>query len=226
VRGAEQDMLLLYGGRNLSTNTTDLILSRREEILERTTVAPGFFFRLLTIAPTRSENPGYAPFTIRTTSGPHAPVSLEQFDIQPDGIEMFGYVDGWQEPEYNPLTARAWRWTSERATLWVRPVGVDLQLAISGESPMRYFETAPAVVVRVAGRDVHRFAPTSDFDESIRLPADLLAQADGRVTIESDRWFVPADRGESADRRHLALRIFRVNVGRLSRPRAGDQRQQ
>jgi hypothetical protein len=69
-------------------------------------------------------------------------------------------------------------------------------------------------VVRVGGRDLHRFAPSTDFTESIRLPADLLAQGDGRVTIESDRWFVPADRGESADRRHLALRIYRVDVGR------------
>jgi hypothetical protein len=214
IRAGEQPTLLMYGGRNLSTNTTELVLSKGETTLDRATLAPGFFFRLLPVSPAVSAGVGYVPFSIRTSSGPLAPVSLEQFDIQPDGVEMFGYVEGWQEPEYNPLTARAWRWTSERSILWVRPIGVDVQLRISGESPRRYFDTAPTVVVRVGGRDLHRFAPSTDFTESIRLPADLLAQGDGRVTIESDRWFVPADRGESADRRHLALRIYRVDVGR------------
>jgi hypothetical protein len=32
------------------------------------------------------------------------------------------------------------------------------------------------------------------------------------VTIESDLWFSPADREASADRRHLALRIYEVSV--------------
>ena len=49
------------------------------------------------------------------------PVSLEQFDLQPEGPVMFGFVDGWYEPEYNPKTAQAWRWISEQGRLWIRP---------------------------------------------------------------------------------------------------------
>ena len=213
VRAGERPMLLMYGGRNLSTNTaTELVLSKGETVLERATVAPGFFFRLLPIPPALTGGTGYLPLSIRTSSGPQVPVSLEQFDVQPDGLEMFGFVDGWQEPEYNPLTARAWRWTSERSSLWVRPIGKDVQLTISGESPLRYFDTAPAVAVSIGGQEVGRFAPANDFTQSIRLPAALLEANAGRVTIESNRWFVPAERGESADRRHLAIRMYEVKV--------------
>ena len=44
------------------------------------------------------------------------------------------------------------------------------------------------------------------------LPADALASADGRVVIESDKWFVPGDRDAAPDRRHLALRIYSFSV--------------
>jgi hypothetical protein len=215
VRATERPTLLMYGGRNLSTNPAELLVSRGETVVDRLSLAPGFFFRLFPISPAHTGGKGYLPFDFRTSSGPQAPVSLEQFDIQPDGVEMFGYLDGWQEPEYNPLTARAWRWTSERSTLWVRPIGTDVQLTISGESPLRYFDAAPAVIVRVNGLEIHRFAPSTDFLESIRLPSDLLASSDGRVTLESDRWFVPAERGQSADPRHLALRVYSVRVTKV-----------
>ena len=213
VRAGDRSMLLMYGGRNLSAAaSTELLLSRGETILDRVTLAPGFFFRLLPVSPAITGGTGYVPFEIRTSSGPQVPVSLEQFDLQPDGVEMFGYVEGWQEPEYNPLTARAWRWMSERSLLWVRPIGTDVVLTFSGESPMRYFDAAPTVVVSVGGREVGRFTPADDFTESIRVPATLLASNAGHVTIESDRWFVPAERGESSDPRHLALRIYAVAV--------------
>ena len=84
-------------------------------------------------------------------SGRMVRVALEQFDLQPEGTVMFGYMDGWQEPEYNPGTARAWRWTSEQARLWVRPVGRDVVLTITGESPLKYFDAAPNVRVTAAG---------------------------------------------------------------------------
>lgn len=218
VRAEHRSMLLMYGGRNLSANaSTELLLSRGETILDRVTLAPGFFFRVLPVAPTMTGGAGYVPLEIRTGSGSQVPVSLEQFDVQPDGVEMFGYVEGWQEPEYNPLTARVWRWMSERSVLWVRPIGTDVLLTFSGESPMRYFDSAPSVVVSVGGREVGRFTPADDFTESIRLPAALLEPNAGRVTIESNRWFVPAERGESADPRHLALRIYDVSVRRSDR---------
>ena len=121
---------------------------------------------------------------------------------------MVGLVDGWQEPEYDPRTARSWRWMSERGTLWVRPIGRDVTLTLTGESPLRYFDAAPSVTISVGGREVARFQPSADFTQEIVLPADALAAADGNVVIESDKWFVPGDRDGTADRRHLALRIY------------------
>jgi hypothetical protein len=32
------------------------------------------------------------------------------------------------------------------------------------------------------------------------------------VTIDSNQWFSPIDRGESADKRHLALRVYSVKA--------------
>jgi hypothetical protein len=140
------------------------------------------------------------------------PVSLEQFDLQSAGVPMIGAESGWYEPEYNPRTAQAWRWTSERAVLWVRPVDRNVTLTLSGESPLRYFDSAPTVIVAAGQREIARFSPATDFMESVVLPADALAAADGRVTITSNKMFVPAERGGPADRRHLALRIYSYSV--------------
>jgi hypothetical protein len=139
-------------------------------------------------------------------------VALEQFDLQSPGVPMIGAGSGWYEPEYNPRTSQAWRWMSERAVLWVRPLGRDVTLTLLGESPLRYFDGAPTVIVSAGPRELARFNPSSDFTQSIRVPADALAAADGRITISSDKMFVPADRGGPPDRRHLALRIYSYSV--------------
>ena len=139
-------------------------------------------------------------------------VGLEQFDLQSPGVPMIGLAEGWHEPEYDPRTARSWRWVSEQATLWVRPVGRDVTLTLTGESPLRYFDCGAVRHRHVAGRQVARFKPSTDFTQDVVLPADALAAAEGRVVIESDKWFVPADRDAVPDRRHLALRIYSLSV--------------
>ena len=139
-------------------------------------------------------------------------VGLEQFDLQPPGVPMVGLAEGWHEPEYDPRTARSWRWVSERGTLWVRPIGRDVILTLTGESPLRYYDAAPSVTISAGGRQLARFQPSTDFRQDVVLPFDALASADGRVVIESDKWFVPGDRDGSADRRHLALRIYSWSV--------------
>jgi hypothetical protein len=101
---------------------------------------------------------------------------------------------------------------SERARLWTRPVNRDVTLAITGESPLRYFDRPPSVRVVVAGVEVAKLAPVSDFMQEITLPATGLRLSGGLVVLESDLWFTPADRGESPDRRHLALRVYSVGV--------------
>jgi hypothetical protein len=100
---------------------------------------------------------------------------------------------------------------SEHAVVWVRPIGRAVTLHVVGESPRRYFDVAPHVRVSVAGREILAFDPSTDFDQAVRLPGDLLASSDGRVTIDSSKFFVPASAG-AADRRHLALRIYGLRV--------------
>jgi hypothetical protein len=214
ARARAEPSLLMIGGRNLDkAGPSALTLSRSDVQIDRWEVPSGFFFRLIPIGAGALNGDGYVPLSIRA-SNPGTPVrvSLEQFDLQPDGIPMLGYLDGWHEPEYNPVTARAWRWMSEQAHLWLRPVGRDVVLTISGESPLRYFDSAPAVRVSVGKQEVARFAPGGDFTQEVRIPAALLDEARGTVTIQSNRSFVPAERDGAADRRQLALRIYQTAV--------------
>jgi hypothetical protein len=125
---------------------------------------------------------------------------------------MFSFNAGWQEPEYNSETSKSWRWMSERAELWVRPIGRAVTLSLTGESPKRYYDSAPHVRVLAGDREIAAFDPAADFEQSITLTPDVLAAAGGRVTIESSKFFVPAERGSGADQRHLAMRIYQVHV--------------
>jgi hypothetical protein len=224
TRGTESTLML--GGRHLGSAADPearVRVSLQDQVLAAFDVKPGFFFKLIALpAGTLDGRPPHAAAAVAPDSylplaiaaGPAdasartVPVSLEQFDLEPPGIAMVGAEAGWQEPEYNPLTARSWRWMTERATLWVRPVGRDVTLTVTGESPLRYFDAAPTVVFTAGGRELARFSPSADFTRDVVLPADALAAAEGRVVIESDKWFVPGERDGTADRRHLALRVY------------------
>ena len=53
-----------------------------------------------------------------------------------------------------------------------------------------------------------RFTPTGDFVQDVTIPAKAIAVGGGLIALESEAWFTPQERGESADQRHLALRIL------------------
>jgi hypothetical protein len=219
LRSRSEPASLILGGRNLGAAgdpAARVTLEGHAGRIDSWDVAPGFFFRHVQFPAGALAGTGYLPLRVSAVaaddSGRQARVALEQFDLQSEGIVMAGFVDGWHEPEYNPQTARSWRWMSERARLWTRPVNRDVTLAITGESPLRYFDRPPSVRVVVAGVEIAKFAPVSDFTQEITLPATGLRLSGGLVVLESDLWFTPADRGESPDRRHLALRIYSVGV--------------
>jgi hypothetical protein len=205
-----QEMTAILGGRNLGSGTTTI-----DAIVGGTSIAsfpasPGFFFHVLTLpGGVLNGAAGYTPLAVSARGG--QPVALEQFDAQTPGVPMFGYDAGWHEPEYSLAQGQSWRWMSEKAMLWVRPVGRTVTLGIAGESPRKYFDAPLHVRVLVGDREIAAFDLSSDFDQAIALPADQLAGANGRVTIESSKFFVPAASG-AADQRHLALRIYRVSV--------------
>jgi hypothetical protein len=219
VRARSEPALLAIGGRNLSTAggpVARLMVEGQAGAIDSWTVAPGFFFRLITLPTGALAGHGYLPLQVSAASagepGQLVPVSLEQFDLQPDGTVMIGFVDGWHEPEHDPITARFWRWMSRTGTIWVRPVGREVTITIAGESPLRYFPRPPAVRVLAGGVELARFSPTSDFTQEIKLSPVALEASLGQIVIESDLWFTPAEQSGSADRRQLALRVYSVSA--------------
>ena len=220
IRARPDAATLLIGGRHLgpvADPPVRIAISIGGTLLNAFDVKPGFFFRLIALpAGAVSRGAGYVALAVATNAADGSnrviPVGLEQFDLQSAGAPMIGVEEGWYEPEYDPRTARSWRWTAEKARLWVRPVGRDVTMTLAGESPLVYFDAAPAVTVMVGGREVARFNPSADFTQEVVLPADALAAADGRVVISSDKFFVPAERDGAADTRHLALRIYSYAV--------------
>ena len=219
VRARAEPAALIIGGRNLGAPgdpSARLTLSGESGPIGEWDARPGYFLWHLPLPAGTILGSGYVPLRVSAAaadgSGRQVRVSLEQFDLQTDGVVMFGYGDGWYEPEYRLAEGRSWRWMAERARLWVRPVDRDVTLTIAGESPLRYFERAPAVRVLAAGVELTKFAPSSDFTQQITIPAKALTVAAGLLTFESDLWFTPAERGESPDPRHLALRIYSVTA--------------
>jgi hypothetical protein len=219
ARARPEQTLLLIGGRNLGAANSvpvRMTLARDAAAVDSWDVPPGYFFRHVTLPAGALAGSGYVSLRLGATAADGSkaptPVSLEQFDLQSDGTPMLGYADGWYEPEYSPATGRSWRWMSERATVWVRPVGRDVVLTVSGESPVRYFDRASAIRITVAGQEVGRFSPSTDFAQAVTLPSPLLEKAGGQVIVESDQWYRPVDRGQSLDPRHLAVRMYGVEV--------------
>ena len=220
VRTRGDAATLLIGGRHLGAAgdpAARVVAVLNGAAVDAAEVKPGFFFRVIELpAGSLRGDAGYSALTVGAEAADGStqkiPVALEQFDLQSTGLPMIGVQDGWYEPEYDPRTARAWRWSSERSVLWVRPVGRDVTLTLSGESPLRYYDAPPAVIVSIAGREVARFSPSDDFTQEIVLPASALAAARGEVVITSDKFFVPAERDGSLDRRRLAVKIYSYRV--------------
>ena len=202
---------VIVGGRNIGSTAGTLAIALNGTRVHELPIPPGFFLSRFTLpAGALTSGAGYQPLELKSTGA--EVVSLEQFDAQPDGVPMVAFDKGWHEPEYNPSTGLAWRWMTERGELWVRSIGRDVTLTLRGESPLHYFDAAPRVRVLAGDREIAAFDLATDLDRDVTLPADALAAAGGRVTIETTKFFVPADRGGGADRRHLGLRIYGVHV--------------
>jgi hypothetical protein len=81
-------------------------------------------------------------------------------------------------------------------------------LHLEGESPRAYFSRGSRLLVRSRGRTV--FDRVLDSDFSLDLPIE---DAGDTILLETDQVYVPAERSRrTEDRRHLGLRIFKVEV--------------
>jgi hypothetical protein len=158
----------------------------------------------------------YANLTVTVTStesGRPAPmVGLEQFDLAPATETITAFLDDWNEHEGDPRTGRLWRWTTTASTMLVKGATHDLQLTLEGESPLRYFDRAPTVVVRTGQHELARFSPAADFSQRIAVPLAALTESEGRITIATDLTFVPKERGQGADPRRLGLRLYNIQI--------------
>jgi hypothetical protein len=225
IRRWPGQVTLMVGGRNLADAGPAARVRTAVDgrTVDEARVAPGFFLRMLTVGPADLSGAGdYATVTVDaesdTTSsgspGPPADVAVEQFDAQMTGRVVFGFGDGWYEQEYNPVTGRLWRWTSERAALRVRAEGHALTLRMDGE-----IEAAATshVIVRAGDRVVAEQDVGKAFSIATAVPAEAFGGPEGKITIETSRWYVPAERSRrSGDRRHLGLKIYSCQVAPVS----------
>jgi len=161
----------------------------------------------------------YATLVVRGDSDRRSPpVGLEFFDAATSADVLWTFETGWHEPEQEPGTGLAWRWMERSGTIRVAAPPEDLTLTITGESPVKYFGRGTDLVVRAGTRELARHHLSSDFTESVTVPAAALAAADGRLTIEVGDAHVPAERGQGADHRQLALRVFQLSLTRAVAP--------
>ena len=219
IRNRTDAALLVLGGESTQSaggKPARVSLTLGERVVEEWDVPPGGrFFKRIVLEPGMLEGDG--PFTRLVVSykgqnGRPERVRLTQLMVaSPQSVFHIDH-SGWNESEYSDQLQRRWRWTTARAETFVNSAGRDLTLTIAGESPLRYFDTAPRVTIRAGTRVLATAQPSDDFELSVKVPATALAASDGMLTIETDQSFVPNERSGSPDRRTLGLRIFKFEI--------------
>jgi hypothetical protein len=214
VSRTQADGVLMIGGRNLDpsrrpklTVTIDTGLPDQRSLIDEV-LGPGAFLRFVAMPPVRdsADTRAYARVSVTATDGDA--VAIEQF-AAPPGI-VFGFGDGWHEQELNPRTGARWRWLSERGEIRVGShLSGALQLHIAGESPLKYFSRGSRLKIRSGDQVLFDEVLAEDFSVTVPLRAPT-----GSIVLETDQVYVPAERGwrRTADRRHLGLRIFKVEL--------------
>ena len=204
----------MIGGRQLgAVNATARIRATIDgQVALEWVQRPGFFLKLHTLpAGTLRGDGDFARLVITSTSEhAEAPVSLEQFDIAPASDLVWGYGDGWLEPEFDKATKRLWRWSTGQSTLRLKPTGRPITVRLIGESPLKILGTAPTITVRAGQRIVDQFRPTGTFEREFTVSDEMLRSAGGALTMNSDATFNPDEKQRNGDKRQLALRVFKV----------------
>jgi hypothetical protein len=216
VRKRPEAVQVLVGGRHLGAAgdpAVTFVLALDGVDRWQWQAGPGFFLEQFDLPAGTLAGDGLARLTIRAISGEGGsiPTAIEQFDLQSSGSLMWGYDEGWFEAEYTPALG-VWRWTSESASLRILNATSPVALTITVESPARYFDSPPTVRLRAGEVVIAQTDFSSQTTWRVLVPADALQRANGRVTLETNRTFVPADMSGQADQRQLGLRVFHVNV--------------
>jgi hypothetical protein len=210
--------MLALGGRNFDPAASPrLQLLVNDRLRDEAVVAPGFFLRFVPLEPMPDPSADFANVTIRAT--PAARVGIEQFDAT-SARALFGYGQGWHEPEFNPQNGLRWRWLSERGELRIRaPAGVSrCTLHLEGESPRKYFSRGSRLIVRAGGQAVFDQVLSADFSIDAAIPVSGGWDRETTISLETDQVWIPAEQSwrPTGDRRHLGLRIFKCQLRPVS----------
>jgi 4-amino-4-deoxy-L-arabinose transferase-like glycosyltransferase len=216
VRRRPEPIDVLVGGRHLGgadDPAVTFVMAIDGVDVAQWDSGPGFFLKQFALPAGVVAGHGLAPLTIRALSGKRgsSETAIEQFDLQSSGALMWGYDEGWHEAEYNPGVGM-WRWMSERATLRIVNATAPVAVTLSVEPPQRYFD-APSTVRMHAGS---RLLGETTFADAhvwrVVVPLEVLRESGGRVTLETNQTFVPADTSGVSDRRRLGVRVFGVAI--------------
>ncbi len=164
-------------------------------------------------------NDAYATLSVRASGidGAATPaVGLEYFDAAPSDAVIWGYAEGWHEPEQNPALGTFWRWMQREANLLVEAPSGPLTLRIAGEAPLAELGGAAVLRVLMNGVEVARRSLVRNFDETFTIDASARRGSHDRVTLAVDRDFSPSEIEGSPDRRRLSLRVASVTLGRAA----------
>ena len=216
VRRRPGPVRVLVGGRHLgnrSDPSVGFVMAVDGTEVARWEAAPGFFLQTFELPPDTLRGEGLAALTIRAISskGGSIPTAIEQFDLQSPNTLMWGHDGGWHEAEYAPSLG-VWRWTSDRATVRIVGASSPLLVTMRVEEPRRYFDDDP-IVRMLAGDELLGQTTFAGGDTwSVRVPLEALIRTSGRLTIETNRTFVPAERKAAPDQRRLGLRVFGMSI--------------
>lgn len=221
VRRRDEPLQIMVGGLHLGDpgdRSAELRLLLDGVLIDTWTLtrAEQTFLRFVTVP--AGAIVGASPYaTLRIESaaaggGRRPEVAIRQFDAQPLAGVVYGFGEGWHEPEYTAGTGARWRWTSERSVLRLRGTAQALKLTLKGESPLKYFSAAPVVRVTSEGRTLREFKPDSDFEMTIDVPADVWRDGAASIAIESDRVYLPGEVEGTGDQRHLGLRLSETRI--------------
>jgi hypothetical protein len=214
VRRRPEAVHVIVGGRHLGGKNDPPVTFRAavdgRQVSEWQT-GPGFFVHEFDIPAGGLAGSGDLAAVTMWSDGTGIDTAIEQFDLQTKGSLMWAYDTDWHEAEFSP-TVGVWRWTAARSTLRIVAAGTPVVVAIRVERPRRYFDDDPAV--RLTACDTLVAETTFRDSElwSVTVPLDVLQSCNGRLTIVTDRTFVPAERDDDADERQLGLRVFGVNI--------------
>jgi hypothetical protein len=137
----------------------------------------------------------------------------EQFDLQSADSVVWGTDTDWYPVEYQEGTPVPWRWSGPAGSFRVHHAGRDVVLRVCGEVPLQYFDGSPRLTVSAGDRVIiQTVVHDTELDLQVRVPADALTQSDGRLTLKTDRTFVPDDVLHNGDRRRLGVRTFRIEL--------------